>query len=102
MLYDCLLFSWISRDEEITLTNLLGILVQISNEIIALLKRCNNDEEAVDKIQQIVDENGGAELAAKTMQAYLSRALHLLSKYPETPYRKSLMSLCSFIAERDR
>ena len=71
-------------------------------EIIALLKRCNNDEEAVNKIQQIVDENGGAELAAKTMQAYLSRALHLLSKYPDTPYRKSLMSLCSFIAERDR
>ena len=93
------------REQKITLP-LIEVMERKSeeerNEIIALLKRCNNDEEAVNKIQQIVDENGGAELAAKTMQAYLSRALHLLSKYPDTPYRKSLMSLCSFIAERDR
>lgn len=71
-------------------------------EIIDILKRCNEDESAVDAIQKIVDENGGAELAAKTMQAYLSRAMHLLSKYPDSPYRTSLMNLCTYIAERDR
>ena len=93
------------REQKITLP-LIEVMERKSEEergeIIALLKRCNSDETAVDKIQQIVDENGGAELAAKTMQAYLSRALHLLSKYPDTPYRKSMMDLCSFIAERDR
>jgi octaprenyl-diphosphate synthase len=92
------------REQKITLP-LIEVMERKSeeecNEIIALLKRCNNDEEAVNKIQQIVDENGGAELAAKTMQAYLARALHLLSKFPDTPYRKSLMDLCTFIAERD-
>jgi octaprenyl-diphosphate synthase len=71
-------------------------------EILELIKRCDKDESAVDALQQIVDEGEGLKLAAETMQAYLQRALHLLSKYADTPYRTSLMELCSFIAERDR
>lgn len=71
-------------------------------EIIALLKRCDSDEEAVDKLHNIVIERGGLELAAATMQAYIQRAMHLLSKFDDTPYRESLLKLCAFIAERDR
>ena len=71
-------------------------------EIIALLKRCDSDEEAVDKLHNIVVERGGLELAAATMQAYIQRAMHLLSKFDDTPYRESLLKLCTFIAERDR
>lgn len=71
-------------------------------QIVELLKVCDKDEAAVDRLQALVDENGGCELAAKTMQAYLARAMHLLAKYPDTPYRMSLMNLCTYIAERDR
>ena len=71
-------------------------------EIIALLKRCDSDEAAVDKLHNIVVERGGLELAAATMQAYIQRAMHLLSKFDDTPYRESLLKLCAFIAERDR
>lgn len=71
-------------------------------EVIALLKRCDKDEEAVDAIHNIVEERGGKEYAAQTMQAYIQRAMHLLAKFPDTPYRASLLSLCTFIAERDR
>lgn len=71
-------------------------------EIIELLKRCDKDENIVDELQAIVDEGEGAKLAAETMQAYIQRALHLLSKYADTPYRTSLMKLCAYIAERDR
>ena len=71
-------------------------------EIIDTLKRCDTDNEAVDAIQRVVDEGRGAELASETMHAYLSRAMHLLSKYPDTPYRRALMNLCTFIAERDK
>ena len=70
--------------------------------IIELVKRCDKEESAVDELQRIVDEGEGAKYAAQTMQAYLQRALHLLSKYPDSPYRASLMELCAFIAERDR
>ena len=71
-------------------------------EIIALLKRCDSDEAAVDKLHNIVVERGGLELAAATMQAYIQRAMHILSKFSDTPYRESLLKLCAFIAERDR
>ena len=70
--------------------------------IIELLKRCADDESAVDELQKIVDEGEGVKYAAETMQAYIARALHLLSKYPDSPYRTSLMSLCAYIAERDK
>ena len=71
-------------------------------EILDLIKRCDKDESAVDALQKIVDEGEGSALAAKTMQAYIQRALHLLSKYADTPYRTALMELCAYIAERDR
>ena len=71
-------------------------------EIIALLKRCDSDEAAVDRLQSIVVERGGLELAAATMQAYIQRAMHLLSKFEDSPYRESLLKLCTFIVERDR
>ena len=71
-------------------------------EIISLLKRCDKDEEAVNKLHNIVEEHGGKEYAAQTMQAYIQRAMHLLAKFPDTPYRASLLNLCTFIAERDR
>jgi octaprenyl-diphosphate synthase len=71
-------------------------------EIIALLKRCDSDEEAVNQLHNIVVEQGGMEYAAATMQAYIQRAMHLLSKFDDTPYRESLLKLCTFIAERDR
>ncbi|MBO5717672.1 MAG: polyprenyl synthetase family protein [Alistipes sp.] len=93
------------REHKITLP-LIEVMERKSDEerkeIIELLKRCNEDESAVDAIQKIVEECGGAELAAKTMQAYLARAMHLLSKYPDSPYRTALMELCTYIAERDR
>ena len=73
-----------------------------NEEMIALLKRCDSDEEAVDKLHDIVVERGGVEYAATTMQAYIQRAMHLLAKFDETPYRESLLKLCTFIAERDR
>ena len=93
------------REHKITLP-LIEVMERKSEEergeIINLLKRCNEDESAVDALQKIVDENQGAELAAKTMQAYLARAMHLLAKYPDSPYRTALMNLCTYIAERDR
>ena len=72
------------------------------NEVKALLECCQNDEEALDKLHSIVVDGGGLERATETMQAYIQRALHLLSKYPDSPYRTSLIQLCTFIAERDK
>ena len=93
------------REHKITLP-LIEVMVRKSEkerkEILELIKRCDKDESAVDALQKIVDDGNGRELAAQTMQAYIQRALHLLSKYADTPYRTALMELCAYIAERDR
>ena len=70
--------------------------------IIKLVERCNDDNEALDTLHNMVHNEGGIERATETMQAYLSRAMHLVSKYEDTPYRKALIDLCTFVAERDK
>ena len=75
---------------------------QEQKAIIALIERCDKDDEALDTLHAMVHDEGGIERATETMQAYLSRALHLVSKYEDTPYRKALIDLCTFVAERDK
>lgn len=93
------------REHKITLP-LIEVMERKTEEerkaIIALIERCNDDNEALDTLHNMVHDEGGIERATETMQAYLSRAMHLVSKYEDTPYRKALLDLCTFVAERDK
>ena len=93
------------REHKITLP-LIEVIERKTEEerkaIIALIERCNADSEALDTLHNMVHNEGGIERATETMQAYLSRAMHLVSKYEDTPYRKALLDLCTFVAERDK
>ena len=93
------------REHKITLP-LIEVMERKTEEergaIIKLIERCNDDNEALDTLHNMVHNEGGIERATETMQAYLSRAMHLVSKYEDTPYRKALLDLCTFVAERDK
>ena len=93
------------KEHKITLP-LIGILEKATEEEAAeikrLLKECNTSDEALDTLHEKVVNGGGMEFASEILKSYLTRAMHLLHKYPDTPYRKSLLDLCTFIAERDR
>ena len=93
------------REHKITLP-LIEVLERKTEEerkaIIALMERCDKDNEALDTLHNMVLNEGGIERAQQVMQAYLSRAMHLISKYEDTPYRKALLDLCTFVAERDK
>lgn len=93
------------REKKITLP-MLEVMERKTEEerrvMLDLLKRASEDESAVDELHRIVVEGGGPELAAETMHAYIHRAMHHASKYPDTPYRRAMLDLCTFIAERDR
>ena len=93
------------REHKITLP-LIEVMERCSEEqraeILELLRRCDQDDEALDKLHNIVVEGGGLEAASEVLKSYLTRAMHLLHKYDDTPYRQSLLDLCTFIAERDR
>ncbi len=93
------------REHKITLP-LIEVMERKTEEerkaIIALMERCDKDNEALDTLHNMVLNEGGIERAQQVMQAYLSRAMHLISKYEDTPYRKALLDLCTFVAERDK
>ena len=93
------------REHKITLP-LIEVLERKTEQerkaIIALMERCDKDNEALDTLHNMVLNEGGIERAQQVMQAYLSRAMHLISKYEDTPYRKALLDLCTFVAERDK
>ena len=93
------------REHKITLP-LIEVMERSSEqqraEILELLRRCDQDNEALDKLHNLVVEGGGLEAASEVLKSYLTRAMHLLHKYDDTPYRQSLLDLCTFIAERDR
>ncbi len=71
-------------------------------DIAARLERCHEDEREVEYLREVVFNEGGIEAAREVMHAYLQRAASLLADYPESPYRKALVDLCAYIAERDR
>ncbi len=71
-------------------------------ELLAMLKTCHENEEAVQRMQQIVLDEGGLDAAAATMHGYIAKAVQMLSEYDDSPYRTSLVHLCSFIIERNQ
>ena len=93
------------REGKITLP-LLEVLEKCSEErraeLLALLKTCHDNEEAVARLQQIVIDEGGLAAAATAMNGYIAKAVQLLADYEDSPYRSSLVHLCSFIIERNQ
>lgn len=93
------------REGKITLP-LLVVLEKVGDErraaLLERLARCHEDEAEVDYLQRIVENEGGIASAATVMQAYIQRAMELLSEYEPSDYRTALANLCAYIAERDR
>lgn len=93
------------REGKITLP-LLAVMEQSTpaerDELLALLARCRQDEEAVGQLLQLVVDRGGLDSASKMMQGYITKAVQMLSEYPESPYRNSLINLCTFVVERNK
>ena len=93
------------REGKITLP-LIEVLEQCSPaeklQLLDKLSQCATDDAAVDYIQNIVEGTGGLSMASRTMQSYIDRAVAILSKYEDSPYRTALINLCAFVAERDK
>lgn len=93
------------REGKVTLP-LLTVLDKVSEErrteLLERLALCRDDEESVEYLRRIVENEGGLEMAAETMQPYVARAMEMLSDYEPSEYRKALADLCVYIIERDR
>ena len=93
------------RERKITLP-LIEVLERLSDEERAEIKRqvalCAESDEAMAFVQAKVEEHHGVELARETMRQFLQRAMSELAAFDESASREALLSLCTFVAERDR
>ena len=84
---------------------MLCVLEECSDEerkqIIEQIRNCTTEEQSV-ALQQMVAERGGIEAAERTMRQYIDNATRILSHYPQSAYRDSLMTLCAYIGERNK
>lgn len=71
-------------------------------ELLEKLKACHADEASVAEMQQLVADEGGVAEAGRVMQGYIQKAIAMLSEYPESEYRSSLINLCTFVVERNK
>ena len=72
------------------------------SELLGLLGRCREEDEAVAGLCRRVAEGGGIEAAQHAMYSYLHRAEALLADYDDSPARNSLIALCRYVGERER
>ena len=93
------------QERKITLP-LIEVLEKVTPElkadILSAVERAATEPEAVEFIREQVEKFGGVEAARATLQRFLQRALSELSLLEDTPYRQSMIDLCTFVAERDR
>ncbi|MBE2245640.1 MAG: polyprenyl synthetase family protein [Candidatus Competibacteraceae bacterium] len=68
--------------------------------IIYIVKNNNNNPEMVDEVIRFVQNSGGILYAEQKMYAYRDEALAMLSDFPDSPYKKSLIDLVIFTTER--
>ena len=71
------------------------------SEIINQIRNCTTEDQSV-ALQEMVASRGGIEAAERTMRQYIESATRILSHYPPSEYRDSLMTLCAYIGERNR
>lgn len=70
--------------------------------IIRLIKRNNEDPEAVREVIDFVRQSGGLDYARQVMFQYRDEAFTLLSHFPTTEARQALEDLVNFVVEREK
>jgi len=68
--------------------------------LINSIKKHNRDKKRVKEVINFVKANGGIEYTIIQMNDYKNRALAILKNYPESEYKKSLVTMIDYVVER--
>jgi len=68
--------------------------------LINSVKNHNKNKKRVKEVIAFVKEKGGIEYTISEMKKYQKKALHILETYPNSPYKKSLLSMVNYVIER--
>ena len=70
--------------------------------MIKSVKVYNKDKKRVKEVIRFVKEKGGLAYAETKMHAYKERALAILDRHPDSPYKSSLRELVVYVVERKK
>lgn len=91
------------RERKITLP-LLTIMEEASDErraeLFSMLSHL--DESDIETLAEAVVRGKGLEASQKIMQNYINKAKEALAHYRQSPAKESLISLCDFVASREK
>lgn len=69
-------------------------------KIINIVKNNNNNPKKVSEVIDFVVKSGGIQYAEKRMNEYKNKALEILSTFPDSPSKTSLIGLVKYTTER--
>lgn len=70
--------------------------------LINSVKRYNKDNDRVKEVISFVKKNNGIEYTTQKMKEYQKRALDILSTYPDSEYKNSLITMVDYVIEREK
>lgn len=92
------------KNKKLTLPLIYSLENSSFNEKKHILRTINKHNKNSEKIKKVVDfviSKGGLDFATKTMYDYRNKAIDLLSEYPESETKKSLIELVNYTIERN-
>ncbi len=70
--------------------------------LINSVKNHNKDKKRVKEIIAFVKQHGGIEYTISKMKDFQKKALEILNKYPNSPYKESLVQMVNYVIERKK
>lgn len=93
------------KEKKMTLP-LIHVMNKVSEKdrkwLIHSVKRHNNNKKRVREVIQFVKNNGGIEYTQKIMQEYSAEAKLILDEFPDNPYKESLLTMVTYVMEREK
>ncbi len=70
--------------------------------LIQSIKKHNKNKKRVQEVIAFVKKSGGIEYTIQKMKAYQNKALQIISKYPDSPAKESLIEMINYVIEREK
>jgi octaprenyl-diphosphate synthase len=93
------------KEKKFTLPLILALQNSQSKESKHIIRLVNNNDNSTKKIAEVVDfvvNNNGIALAQTYLEDYKSKAINILSQFPENEIKKSLIGLVDYVISRDK
>ena len=68
--------------------------------LINSIKNHNTDKKRVKEVIAFVKAHGGINYTQKKMKEYQAKAVAILDRFPDSPYKKALLQIVTYVIER--